>query len=114
MKKIATIFFVGIVMMSGCSKKPDGSEFVGTWYDPDKGEKIQITQNGASFLMRELASDKNPKPSNATLPAVYQDGLLKIMVGGRSVAITHVQADDTVVLPLMNGQGSETLGRAKE
>lgn len=114
MRKIATLFIVGTIMMSGCSKTPDGSEFVGTWYDPGKGEKIQITQNGASFLVRELASDRNPKPSNATLPAVYQDGLLKITVGSRSVAITHVEADDTIVLPLMNGQGTETLGRAKE
>ena len=114
MKKIATILVAGAVMTSGCSKRADGSEFVGIWYNPGKGEKIQIMKNGESFLMRELATDKTPHPSDATLPAVYQDGLLKVMVGSRSLAITHVQDQDTIVLPLMNGQGTETLGRVKE
>jgi len=114
MKKIAALLAVGAVILAGCSKKPDGSEFVGTWYNADKGEKIQITQNGPNFLMHELATAKNAKPSDATLPAVYQDGLLKLMVQDHSISITHVQADDTIVLPLMNGAGTLTLDRVKE
>ncbi|WP_233810312.1 hypothetical protein [Paraburkholderia sp. HP33-1] len=114
MKKIASLIVAGAVVMTGCTKKPDGSEFAGTWYNPDKGEKVQITRNGPSFLLRELVTDKNPKPSDATLPGVYQDGLLKLMVGDRSVVVTHIEADDTLVLPLMNGAGTMTLNRVKQ
>ncbi|MBY4791619.1 hypothetical protein [Burkholderia multivorans] len=114
MKKIAAFLVVGMVALTGCSKKPDGSEFVGIWYDPVKGEKLQITPNGQSFLIKELPSDRNPKPMDATVPATYQDGLLKAVVGNNTSTISHVQSDDTIILPLMNGQGTETLGRVKE
>ncbi|WP_433868137.1 hypothetical protein [Ralstonia wenshanensis] len=114
MKKLVVSFAACSAMLAACSNKPDGSEFTGTWYDPGKGEKIQITKNGENFLLRELSSDKNPNPSKATLSGVYQDGLLKLMVGGRTLVLTHVQANDTLVLPLMNGQGTETLGRVRE
>ncbi|GCB06725.1 hypothetical protein [Ralstonia sp. SET104] len=114
MKKLAVSLAVCAAMLVACSNKPDGSEFIGTWYDPGKGEKIQITKNGENFLLHELGSDKNPNPSKAVLSGVYRDGLLKLMVGGRTLVLTHVQADDTLILPLMNGQGTETLGRVKD
>lgn len=101
------------VLLAACSQK-SGSEYVGNWQSVKHPQfSMVIEPNGENFIAKITGpKGRMDGPITTTqIPATPKDGQLQVSSAFGPVYITHVKADDTLLIPGIGGQ--EEMKRVK-